>query len=713
MARNLPDIMRKRLIWVGAVFAVLALLIVGRAVKLQIVERDEYANRSKEKTEMTMVIRSIRGDIYDCHLEKLATSVVSDNLAVHGLAMKNYGDNFLALSKIIDMNYEELAERFEKTRNYMLIKRNLTEEESGNVRALNLKGVMIEKGQKRVYPNGPVAAHLLGFVGVDGQGLEGLERALNDSLMVPDKKIRVKRDKRGRVIMDSAGQAQEAPRGASAILTIDRRIQFIAEKAIAKAVVETNAKSGIAIAVRPKTGEIVASAVYPTFDPNKYWETPVKSRRNLALTDPFEPGSTFKIFTVAAALEEGIITPDTVFFCENGTYKVDGTTSIRDTGSYGDLTVSRIVQVSSNIGAAKIGERLGAKKLHNYLTRFSFGEKSGLAYPSGESAGKLRPVKNWHVVDASNLSFGQGLSTTALQLVMAAAAIGNDGVLMRPMLVSRIIDSGGNVIEERNPEIARNVISPLTARQVMAMMRLAAVKGGTGTRGDIPEYPVAAKTGTSQKYSVEKGVYSHDSFTASFVGLAPYENPELCLLVVLDEPWPSYYGGVVAAPVFKEIMEEALPLLDIPPSDPGGSPARATASADFSSNGSSFAPGAVPGILTDYSAANRVRAVIPKGDKGSPGPIPPAGEAGVSGMNLREASFKGTREVLRDKVKHQPGVMPDLSGLTMRDVKDALAKHGLVMEFSGSGMARDQDPRPGQRVAPGQTAAVRFAGIDG
>jgi cell division protein FtsI (penicillin-binding protein 3) len=421
------------------------------------------------------------------------------------------------------------------------------------------------------------------------------------------------------------------------------------------------------------------------------------------LTDPFEPGSTFKIFTVAAALEEGIITPESVFFCENGIYKVDGNTSIRDTSAHGDLTVSSIVQKSSNIGAAKIGERLGPKKLHNYLTRFSFGEKSGLAYPSGESAGRLRPVKDWHVVDASNISFGQGLSVTALQLVMASAAIGNDGLLMRPMLVSRVIGADGTIIEERSPEIIRQVISPLTARQVLAMMRMAVMKGGTGTRGDIKEYPIAAKTGTSQKFSVGQGVYSHDKFIASFVGLAPYENPELCLLVVLDEPYPSYYGGVVAAPVFKEIMEEALPLLDVPPVDKETPPMwpkmdRAGRNKDSGA----------PGVLSDYSSHNYIRVSIPKGDKGSVDPIPSFYKGQIL-PDIREANFVPEKTMfMKDKINYSPGIMPNLKGLTMRDVKEVLSSYFLVMEFQGTGTVSEQDPLPGLSVTKGQIARIYF-----
>jgi cell division protein FtsI (penicillin-binding protein 3) len=706
MQQRLSDVMRSRNLIIKVLFAVVFTAVAARAAQLQIVDREMLVGKSREITQRTLTLNSLRGDIYDCRMEKLATSVASGTLSVHGAIMKEPGEIFRQLSEIIEMDYETLAKRMEDANRYAVLKRNLNEAETLKAEELRIEGVSVEKGYRRVYPNGTLAAHLLGFVGVDGRGLEGLELALNDSLMSPSMQIQVTSDKRGRVILNSADEAREAPRGGSVILTLDRRIQQIAERAIADAVIRNNARSGMAIAVRPYTGEIVASAVYPGYDPNRYGEAEVEARRNMILTDPFEPGSTFKVFTVAAGLEEGIISPDSTFDCENGLYKVDGDTAIRDTGNYGILSVSQIVQKSSNIGAAKIGERVGPRKLHNYLTRFSFGEKSGLAYPSGESAGRLRPVREWHVVDASNISFGQGLSVTALQLVMAVAALGNDGSLMRPMLVSRVVDSEGRVIEQREPEIIRQVVSPLTARQVTAMMRMVVLKGGTGRKGEVAGYPVAGKTGTSQKWIAEAGQYSHNRFIASFVGLAPYENPELCLLVVLDEPWPSYYGGTAAAPVFREIMEEALPLLDVPPSDGESPPHWPKAEARRTG---------APGVLTDYSSSNFVRMPIPKGDKGAQGPIPLMAEAraaaaAVPGGASPASGAPGPDGLPAPPRMAVPGVMPDVKGLSMREALDLLSPSSLSLEYLGSGLAVSQEPPPGSRTAPGQLARVVFAG---
>jgi cell division protein FtsI (penicillin-binding protein 3) len=480
------------------------------------------------------------------------------------------------------------------------------------------------------------------------------------------------------------------------------RIQNIAEKSIAKAVVERNAKSGMAVVVRPSTGEILASAVYPTFDPNNYGLSETSDRRNKVLTDPLEPGSTLKIFTVAAALEEKLVTPESVFFCENGVYQIEAYQPIRDTGVYGDLTVSEIVKKSSNIGASKIGERLGPFKLYNYLSKFGFGQKTGLSYPAGESAGLLRPPGKWHIVDAANISFGQGLSVTALQMVMAVSALANDGVLMRPSLVSRVIDANGTIIEHKPPQIVRQVVSPLTARQVMAMMRMAVMKGGTGRKADIEEYPVAGKTGTAQKVDIGSKGYASGKYVASFVGVAPYNNPELCVLVILDEPYPAYHGGEVAAPVFKEIMSQSLPLLDIPPTEAPIEPNWPIVDRNE--------PG-VPGVLmAEQTSFNYVKVSIPSGDKGH-GKIKPLAEIVLSNEQLEFAKLgQDDKDItLRPPSDDgQLGVMPNLRGLSMREVLDILTPYHMVLEYHGTGLSASQEPPPGTLVSKGQMARVAF-----
>ncbi|MDR1395424.1 MAG: transpeptidase family protein [Deltaproteobacteria bacterium] len=701
----------------------LFMAVLVRAGELQILKRDILLQESRKTSERSFNLGSVRGEIYDRNGEKLASSVAFDSVFVDGNAVMDRGGTVFALSQALNMNYEELAQKFEelksipgtsgtapnrtpKQRAYSWIKRHISEEEAAAVRSKNLLGVGLKKEYKRQYPNGSLASHLLGFVGNDGQGLEGLELALDSHLRVANTGgIKVRQDRLGRIIMDVPEQAVSQLKGASVMLTLDRQIQHLTEKALAKAVEERNAVSGQAIVVKVRTGEILASAVYPGFDPNTYQESDTAVRRNKNLTDPFEPGSTFKVFTVAAALEEQLITPETVFFCENGLYKIDGVnTSIRDTASYGDLSVSRIVQVSSNIGAIKIGEKLGPQKLYNYLTRFAFGEKTGLAYPSGESAGRLRPPKEWYTVDAATIAFGQGLSVTSLQMVMAVAALANEGVLMRPTLVSRIIDEDGRTVEQRPPQIVRQVVSRMTAQRVLAMMRMAAMKNGTGRRADIPGYPVAGKTGTAQSVVSGSNNYSRDKYVASFVGVAPYQKPELCVFVSLNEPWPAYYGGEVAAPVFKEIMQASLPLLDIPMAEEPADP-------DWPAAVRSRPAGGVPGVVSGSGPANFLMVKLKKGDRGQDGPIPVLGQdmQNYAAENLEFDGLADEKTLIPPAGDgSQPGVMPDVRGMSMREVMELMSSFQLSVEYSGSGLSVGQDPAPGSQVEAGQMARIYF-----
>jgi cell division protein FtsI (penicillin-binding protein 3) len=725
--RILPEIQRSRLTWIFGVYAIVFLAIIVRAVEIQLVKSDILVEKTKKISETWLDFGSVRGELYDRNGEKLASSVAVNSVSVDANILKERGETFYRLSKALNMDYEKLARTFEnlksvpgtsgaspnrpiKNRTFSWIKRHISDEEAESIKELkDLKGIRLEKEYRREYPNGSLAAHLLGFVGKDGQdgqGLEGLELALEKYLRVLNPaRVIVRQDRLGRIIMDRPNQYVNQPKGASVMLTLDRQIQRLTEAALEKAVIERNAKSGQALVVRVKTGEILASAVYPTFDPNNYQKSDSSDRRNRVLTDPYEPGSIFKLFTVAAALEEKLITPDTVFFCENGLYKIDGTTaSVKDTGRYGDLSVRKIVQVSSNIGAVKIGERLGPYKFHNYLTRFAFGEKTGLAYPSGESPGLLRPAKDWKPLDLASTSFGQSLSVTSLQVTMAVAALANEGALMRPTLVSRIIDENGRVIEQSQRHIVRQVVSRLTASQVMEMMRQVVLPGGSGWRAEIPGYPVAGKTATSQTVEPGTSVYSKDKYVASFVGVAPYYDPELCVFVSLTEPWPNFYGGEIAAPVFKAIMENSLPLLDIPMVNDMEDPV-------IISESKGKVIGGVPGVVSESSPVNFLMVKLKKGDRGRAGPIPDLVQD-YKGLAADNLDFDGvaveTEPIVPPTEAGAPGVMPSLKGRSMREVKDILSPFLLSVEYLGSGLANGQDPAPGTLVEVGQTARISF-----
>ena len=704
--------MKFRLQLVAMAFAMVFAAVLYKSYDLQVVQRDYLVSRSRNETVRTLNLGEVRGEIFDVNGERLAASLAVSSVYADPSIMKtdkavtdeegrttivNERKEVAAkLHEILGMEEETLAESLNTKSKFVWIKRQLEIDQAEAIAALNLPGIVLVKEYSRSYPNGPLAAHFLGLVGVDGQGLEGLELALDENLRAGKDKIRVKRDNLGRKMVDTLDGDLEQTRGASVVLTIDRRIQYITEKALAKAVDKHDAKSGMALVMRPTTGAVVASAVWPPFDPNDYKSVSDSNRRNRNLTDPFEPGSTFKVFVVAAALEEGLISPNSIFNCENGALRV-GNHTVKDTHSYGDLTVSEIIKYSSNIGSLKVGAELGNDMLFNYLKRFSFGERTGLAHLPGESAGVLRHPSKWRQVEAANIAFGQGLTVTSLQMVMAMSALANQGVLMKPYIVDRVVDESGNVIEQYEPQILRQVVSPLTARQVAAMLRMAVQKGGTATRAEVEGYPVAGKTGTAQKVVKGSKGYAAGKYVASFLGFAPYHDPQLCVMVVLDEPKKGYYGGTVAGPAFKEIMENALPLLDIPPTEGMGDPVWPSILKKA---------GGAPGVIDGNHPTNFVRVKLRKGGRGAKGPITFAAMDAEKALTFSEPvpDFSD----LSVGVTADPGVMPNLAGLSMRQVMELMSHYALDLEYYGSGHAVGQDPPAGTAVVNGQAASVIF-----
>lgn len=697
--------MKARLTLVVLAFAVSAAAIAYRSFTLQVTDQAFLVEKARQEVERYLNLGAVRGEIFDATGERLAASVAVPSLYLDATGMKDKSAAARELSECVEgLGFEDVADKIESGRKFVWLKRGLSPEEARKVAALKLPGVGLSREYRRTYPNGSLAAHLLGFVGIDGQGLEGLELAMDSELAARTNRVKVKRDNLGRLMVDNVEGDLDGTQGDSIVLTLDRRIQYIAEKALSRAVAASGAKSGMALVMRPKTGAVVASAVWPTFDPNDYKKAPKAALRNRVLTDPFEPGSTFKVFVVAAALEESAVNPETVIYCENGAYKVANHV-MHDVGKYGDLTVSEVIKKSSNIGALKIGSILGNDLLYNYLTRFSFGERTGLDHLPGEAGGTLRPPKSWHPVDAANIAFGQGLTVTALQMTMAMCAIANDGLLMRPYAVDRVLDGEGRLVSKHEPQIIRQVVSPLTARQVAAMMRMAAQKGGTAAKGDVPGYPVAAKTGTAQKVARGGKTYAEGKYVSSFLGFAPYHDPQLCVMVLLDEPRNGYYGGTVASSPFKEIMENSLPLLDIPPTEDKGDPVWPL----IARNG-----GGAPGVVAGGQNANFIRVKLKKGDRGAKGPItvePADGEAAPG-----EAAFEPALAALAPEgtaaatvyPPFKPGKMPNLSGLSMREVVEVMSAYDMELEFAGTGFAVGQNPPAGAAVAAGASGYVMF-----
>jgi len=542
-------------------FLVLLGLAFGRAVQLQVYEQEKLRGLAQDQYVRQIEIPARRGDIFDRRGTPLAQSVEVDSIWVDPSMLPDVRKASRALARPLNLDAEELQARLLRARRFAWVKRQATSREVEAVKALGLPGLGFTKEPKRYYPQRELAAHVVGMVGRDGHGLEGLERAFEDELSGQNSRLSGFRDAKGRKLLVTGAPDALERQGASVTLTLDRHLQYVSEKALARAVEESRAVAGMAVVLDPKTGEILAIANYPRFNPNTPEREARASIRNRAALDSFEPGSTMKSFVVAAALDSGAIKQDDIFFCENGAWPV-GRHTIHDTHVYGWLNPQRVLQVSSNICAAKIGQALGRERLVQAYRAFGFGERSGLALP-GEGKGSI-PYPKAEVALATQ-SFGQGMTSTAVQMAAAWGALANGGVLMRPYLVSKVVDPDGVVLLENRPTEVRQTVSPQTARKVLNMLESVVSKEGTAPKAAMEDYRVAGKTGTAQKADPVARGYS-DKRLASFVGVVPAENPRAVILVVVDEPKTDVYGGIVAAPAFKEIATAAMAHLAVPPS---------------------------------------------------------------------------------------------------------------------------------------------------
>ena len=553
---------RFRIIVVKIVFCLIFVIFVGRGVQLQVCNGVQLAQKASDQYEKSNKQLPKRGTIYDRNCEALAVSIDTDSICAHPAKITSKNDTTYRLARILKANQKRLLKRINSSKSFVWIKRHAGPGEVSKIKGLKLEGVDFIRERRRFYPNKSLAAQVIGFTGMDGYGLEGLEYAF-DSIL------------RGRtatqtILKDALGYSFSTPQnndasidGCNLVLTIDKNIQYITENALSEGVRMVNAQSGMALVVAPKTGEILAVANVPTYNPNIFCESKRHTWRNRAFTDSFEPGSTLKVFLAAAALEAGTCTPNSIFFCENGAYKV-GKNTIHDIHHFGWLSLQQIVKVSSNIGAAKVGEKVGGESLYQMLHNFGFGKKTGVNAP-GETPGTLNPYWKWSDIDTASISFGQGVSVSALQLAMALSAIANNGIMMEPLLIREITDSAGRAVRRFKPTCACQVVSANTANTVLRILKTVTTEGGTGVKAALPGYSVAGKTGTAQKANTKGKGYLQDKYIASFIGLAPAEEPEIVVVVVIDEPENDIYGGVVAAPVFQKITRETLQYMKILP----------------------------------------------------------------------------------------------------------------------------------------------------
>jgi len=551
----------KRIFLLSVIFIIIFLILIYRLYNIQIAGSSVLNELARKEHMASYILDGKRGIIFDRNLKKLAVNIESKSLFAMPYKIDDPDQLARLLSPKLGLAHQDIAEKLRKERYFVWIVRQLSEEQYEEIRKLYIDGLDFVTENKRYYPRESLAANLLGFVGIDNQGLEGLELYFDNELKGQPGLIVMERDATGEKIPLSIERKQPSRDGLSIVLTIDEVVQYITEEALNKAFEQYHPASAVAIVVNPKTGEILSMAVRPSFNINDFQNSTEADRRNSAITDSYEPGSTFKIFTIATALEHGYANLNDRFNCK-GWINYRGTV-IRDIDPHGLQDLTDIVKNSCNVGVIEVGTRIDENIFADSISKFGFGEKTRITLP-GESPGLFRPVNQWSKISIASLSIGQEISVTPLQLVMATAAVANNGILMEPLLVNKILDEEYKVIRQYQPQEVRQAISPHTAK-IMSSILQEVVDKGTGSRAKLEAYTTAGKTGTSQKFDFSLGRYSNEKFTSWFAGFAPVNDAEIAILVMLDEPKGSYYGGTVAAPVFQEIASQVLPYLSIPP----------------------------------------------------------------------------------------------------------------------------------------------------
>lgn len=648
---------RFRLAFVGVVFCFLWMALWGRAFYVQVYRGPELAGMAKRQHLATELVTGRRGAILDRNGQVLARSVASKSVFVRPVEVQNMAEAARVLSKALDLPLRDVRAKLAERRQFTWIARRIGDRAAAAIRDAKLSGVYLTTEYSRLYPNHQLAGRLMGFVGMDDKGLEGLELTQDQLLSGQDSKFVVQRDAAGRRLYLNGAERDGTIDGQDVRLTLDAQIQYFAEEALSEAVTAFEADWGGVIMADVRTGDILAWAEYPPFNPNAYARYSATRWRNRLATDALEMGSTIKPFLVAAALDEGKITPESLYYCENGRWQLHNV-RIKDTHKYEWLTVERVLRYSSNIGVAKIGLELGATAYHKYLAGLGFGEKTGLPL-RGESFGLLRPPAQWREVDLANAAFGQGFAATTAQLVQAYVCLANGGV-RKPLRLLMDVPA-----EE---EAHERVFTEKTSQMVLSMMRSVVEADGTGTQARIAGITVGGKTGTAQKASPQGGY--GDKYTGSFVGFFPADAPRYVIAVIVDEPKKNHYGGVIAAPAFRQIAMQSLAYMGTLPD---------TGYAQLPAAGQS-GPAAA-------------------GAQGSRGDRMIAGQTAAGQASVKPVSQPGLTEVRQD-VSHATmaveTTVPDVRGKSLRSAVEAFARRGVIPVVRGEGfVVSKQSPLPG------------------
>ena len=662
--------------------------IISSAWRVQVEDAPEWRDMAEKQRQRRLHIEPKRGTLYDRNGASLAVSIEVPSVSADAVELLRGIEGDVAqeaalrdaaarIGHALSLDASEVYAKLATRRRFAWIKRRISGDEAGAVRDLGdpkrqphpVRGLAIEGEGHRYYPGRELAGPVLGFVAPDAQGKDGVELALDEDLRGKVEEVRGLRDRSGRLIFEGGDETQ-ALQGNDVVLTIDEGIQHVAERELDAAMRTYETKGGSLAVVDPSTGEILALASVPGYNPNDYTESDVDGRRDRVVSDRFEPGSVMKPFLMAGALAAGTLKPTDQINCEHGVYQIGGVT-IHDTHLNDVLSPTQILAKSSNIGALKIGLQLGEPSLYATYRRFGFGEPTGITLP-GEASGVLRPQgRAWYDAETASASFGQGISVTTLQLAMAMSAIANGGRLLEPILVKKVTDGRGEIVRESSVHVRREAIPPGVARTVAEMLTAVTEEGGTAVEAAIPGYRVAGKTSTAQKVDPATGKYSADKFTAVFAGFVPADHPRLVVTVVLDEPMIGHYGGDLAGPVFRRVSEASLRYLGVTPSS---NPAGAAKIGSVKRDGDP-ADAMLAMMKPPQPVSQPLALAVP-----APAPLPPG--AGVR--------------------------VPDATGMPAHDVLVALSKAGFVPQIEGWGRAVRQSPPPGTAAPRGSSVRVVF-----
>lgn len=661
-----------------AVGGILSLLFAGMAYKaygLQVENADKYRKLARRQHLRMVEVPAPRGPILDAQGRELAVTADVDSVYANPRDIEDVTGAAEALSAILNIDIRSVEAKLASRRHFVWIERHVTSEEASDIRSAKLKGVYLTREPRRFYPGRDLAGPLLGFAGIDGKGLDGIELSMDDLLSGQQTRFEAVRDASGRIMM-SEGAARSEP-GHTIQLSINRSIQHIAETEITAAVVDNDAKAGTLVVLDVHTGAVLAMANWPGYDSNSPGRAVATKARNRAVTDAFEIGSVMKVFTIAAAIDASAVAIDEVIDVEKGRMRI-GRKVIRDSHDDPLLNINDIMKRSSNVGATKIARRLGKEGLHAALVDYGFGDKTGIELP-GERAGLLRPSKRWGEIGLATVSFGYGLSVTALQVAAGMAAIGNGGVYREPRLIREVRDARGSIIYRHDVEAARRIMRERTARALWPMLHSVFDKGkfrGTAHMLTSNSFDLGGKTGTARKVDPKTRQYSKELYISSFAGLAPIDDPRIAIVVVIDEPrGEHYYGGRVAGPAFVRVADQTLRYLGVPPK----------ANPDATGNPSAITGAFKPGEQRDADVLAIEDGIGDDADDFDP-----------DGLSIDVSG-----ELAGDMVR-----VPNFKGMSVKRALDVARIAGIAVDMEGAGRAIEQFPPAGPVPWPAECRIV-------